>query len=239
MATTWKLNELQDWLETNRPDDIQTASLPKSLSRSAFILHYHVRLARDAFAEFKEPDGSSEKMFVAMMSFEPDFSRAALAQEANLIAAIHTVRNYADIFAQLVNTLLIPVPVPEKYCSFGRVAGDLPDSAFKQLMQELNSSHWFRYLAAFSNISKHRHLLESQPSASFDEDVIGLRVQEFSYEFNPKEPGTVFARCWGHDLLEETYTVYRRILKLGQMLNEYVLVREVGSIRQSGASPIG
>lgn len=223
MATTWKLKELQEWIETNRPDDTQTANLPKSLSRSAFIVHYHVHLARDAFAEFKEPDGSTDKMFIAMMTFEPDFSRAALVQEANVIAAIHTVRNYADIFAQLVNTLLIPVPVPEKESSFGRIAKDLPESAFKQCMQELNSSHWFRYLAAFSNISKHRRLLESKPSVSFDEGLGGLRVQEFSYTFSPKEAETLFPRCWGHDVLDETYTVYRRILELGQKLNEHVL----------------
>ncbi len=223
MTTTWKLKQLQEWIETTRPDDDQTADLPKSLSRSAFIVKYHARLARDAFAEFKQPDGSHDKMFVAMMSFEADFSRAALVHEANIIATIHTVRNYADIFAQLANTLAMPTPLPERDSTFGRVANSLPESALKQGMLELNSSYWFRYLAAFSNISKHRRLLQSKPSVSFEENVSGLRVEKFSYTFNTKEGETEFPRCWGHDLLEETYTVYRRILELGQALNHHVI----------------
>lgn len=223
MTTTWKLKQLQEWIETTRPEDNQTADLPKSLSRSALILQYHARLARDAFAEFKQPGDNNDKMFVAMMSFEPDFSRAALVHEANIIATIHTVRNYADIFAQLVNTLVMPIPLPERDSTFGKVADKLPESALKQGMLELNSSHWFRYLAAFSNISKHRRLLESKPSVSFEEGVSGLRVEKFSYTYSSKEPEMEFSRCWGHDLLEETYTVYRRILELGQALNEHVV----------------
>jgi hypothetical protein len=223
MTTTWKLKQLQEWIETTRPDDDQTADLPKSLSRSAFIVKYHARLARDAFAEFKQPDDNHDKMFVAMMSFEPDISMAALVHEANIIAAIHTVRNYADIFAQLANTLAMPTPLSERDSTFGRVANGLPESALKQGMLELNSSHWFRYLAAFSNISKHRRLLQSKLSVSFEENVSGLRVEKFSYTFNQREGETEFERCWGHDLLEETYTVYRRILELGQALNEHVM----------------
>jgi hypothetical protein len=223
MTTTWKLKQLQEWIETNRPDDDQTADLPKSLSRSAFIVKYHARLARDAFAEFKQPEGGHDKMFVAMMSFEPDFSMAALAHEANIIATIHTVRNYADIFAQLANTLAMPTPLPERDSTFGRVASGLPESALKEGMLELNSSYWFRYLAAFSNISKHRRLLQSKASVSFEENVSGLRVEEFSYQFSQKEDVVVFPQYWGHDLLEETYTVYRRILELGQTLNHHVI----------------
>ena len=222
MTTTWKLRQLQEWIETTRPEDSQTAEIPKSLSRSALIVQYHARLARDAFAEFKQPDDNNYKMFVAMMSFEPDFSRAALAHEANIIATIHTVRNYADIFAQLANTLAMPIPLPERDSTFGRVADKLPESALKQGMLALNSSYWFRYLAAFSNISKHRRLLESKPSVSFEEGVSGLRVEKFSYTFSSKEPEMEFPRCWGHYLLEETYSVYRRILELGQELNEHV-----------------
>jgi hypothetical protein len=133
------------------------------------------------------------------------------------------VRNYADIFAQLANTLAMPTPLSERDSTFGKVATSLPESALKQGMLGLNSSHWFRYLAAFSNISKHRRLVQSKASVSFEENVSGLRVEEFSYQFSQKEDVVVFPRCWGHDLLEETYTVYRRILELGQTLNHHVI----------------
>ncbi|WP_159813712.1 hypothetical protein [Pseudomonas sp. 18058] len=223
MTTTWRLKQLQEWIKTNRPDDDQTADLPKSLSRSAFIVKYHARLARDAFAEFKQPDGSHDKMFVAMMSFEPKFSMAALAHEANIIATIHTVRNYADIFSQLVNSLVMKAPMLEKDCTFGKVAKDIPESALKQGMLDLNSSYWFRYLAAFSNISKHRRLIQSKPSVNFEENMSGLKVEVFSFQLSYKEPETDFSQCWGHDLLEETYNVYRQILMLGQKLNNQII----------------
>lgn len=226
-TTTWQLKVLEDWIEVNRPDDKQTAALPYSLSRSAIILQYHIKLARNALAEFGQSDGNGDKMFAAFASFDPDFSRAALAHEANIIATIHTVRNYADIFAQIVNTLVVPNPLTERDCSFSTVINALPESALKDGMLELNDSHWFRYLGAFSNISKHRRLLQSNPTATFDADnnieVTGLRVEEFTYQFSKKEEAVIFPRCWGHDLLEESYTVYRRILELGQELNRHVI----------------
>ncbi|MFJ4051558.1 hypothetical protein [Pseudomonas hunanensis] len=218
-STTWKLKELEKWIETNRPEDKQTAALPRSLSRSSFIIKYHANLAKEAFGEFNKEADSHRSMMVAMLSMKPDFAMAALAHEANIIATIHTVRNYADIFAQLVNSLAMAKPLKEKDCTFGRVASGIPESELKQNMQDLNSSYWFRYLAAFSNISKHRRLIHSNPSVNFEEDSSGLKVEEFTYAFSDKEPETTFSQCWGHDLLEEAYNVYRRILELGQQLN--------------------
>lgn len=219
----WKLKELEQWIKVNRPDQKQAAALPKSLGRSSLIIKYHANLARDAFAQFKNSDDNHSQMLVAMLSLKPDFGMAALAYEANIIATIHTVRNYADIFAQLTNALLIATPIAEKDCNFGRVASSMPDSALKQGMLDLNSSYWYRYLAAFSNISKHRRLLESKPSISFEEGVSGVRVEPFSYAFSPRESETNFPQCWGHELLEETYNIYRRILKLGQELNSQLI----------------
>ena len=221
MSTTWKLKLLEDWIKANRPNDKHTAELPKSLSRSALILSHHLILARDAFAEFQPSDGDGFEMFAAMASFDPKFSSAALVQEANIIAAIHTVRNYADIFAQLANALAMPTPLDIHKCDFSKVTEGLPASNLKTQMQELNSSHWFRYLAAFSNISKHRRLLQSKPTALLTENVSGLRVEEFSFRFGQEE--ITFPSCWAHDLIEEVHTVYRRILMLGQELNQHVL----------------
>lgn len=223
MGTNWKLAPLQDWIEANRPNDKHAAELPHSLSRSAYILDYHLAQARDAFAEFQPKGGDGFEMFAAMASFDPKFARAALIHEANVIATIHTVRNYADIFAQLINALAMPKPLSIRTCDFGKVANDLPASNLKTQMQELNSSYWFRYLAAFSNISKHRRLLQSKPTTTFTDNVSGLRVEEFSFTFKKSEPEMTFLCCWGHDLLEEAYTVYGDILLLGQALNEHVM----------------
>ena len=222
-STTWKLKELEQWIETNRPEDKETAALPRSLSRSSFIIKYHANLAKEAFTEFNKEADNHQSMMIAMLSMKPDFAMAVLAHEANIIATIHTVRNYADIFAQLANSLVMVTPLSEKKCAFGKVAGDMPDSELKQKMQDLNSSYWFRYLAAFSNISKHRRLIQSKPSVNFEENASGLKVEAFAYAFSDKEPATAFSQCWGHDLLEETFNIYRRILELGQQLNTQLL----------------
>lgn len=223
MTAVWKLKELEQWIEANNPGDVRTAALPRSLSRSAFIIKYHANLARDAFDQFKEEGDDHYKMFVSMMSFKPEFGMAALAHEANIIALVHTVRNYADIFAQLVNSLVLNEPILEKDCTFGKVAKDMPESALKQGMLDLNSSYWFRYLAAFSNISKHRRLIQSKPSVNFEDNVSGLKVEAFSYKLSYKEPETDFPQCWGHNLRNEAYNVYCRIIELGQELNDHLI----------------
>lgn len=222
-STTWKLKELEQWIETNRHEDKQTAALPRSLSRSSFIIKYHANLAKEAFAEFNKEADNHRSMMVAMLSLKPDFAMAALAHEANIIATIHTVRNYADIFAQLVNSLVMEAPMLEKDCTFGKVAKGIPESALKKGMLDLSSSYWFRYLAAFSNISKHRRVIQSKPSVNFEENKSGLKVEPFSFQLSYKEPETDFSQCWGHDLLEETYNVYCHILVLGQELNNQVI----------------
>ncbi|WP_047604578.1 hypothetical protein [Pseudomonas putida] len=164
-------------------------------------------------------------MYSAIAGFDPGFSRAALVHEANIIAAIHTVRNYADILAQAVNSLVLPEPLSEFKASFYNVSTKLEDSCLKERMTDLNKSYWFRYLVAFSNISKHRRLLESNPTVTFDKgnniENVGVRVQQFSYEFGSEKVD--FEPCWGHHLLEETYNVYRSILEFGQELNSHVM----------------
>ncbi|WP_137188399.1 hypothetical protein [Pseudomonas asiatica] len=220
---TWKLKELEQWIKANLPNEKQAATLPNSLGRSSLIIKYHVNSARDAFARFKDSDDSHSQMLAAMLTSKSDFGIAALAYEANIIAAIHTVRNYADIFAQLVNSLVMATPLAEKDCTFGKVANGIPESVLKQGMLDLNSSYWFRYLAAFSNISKHRRMLYSKPTVSFEDGASGIRVEPFSYAFTAKESATDFPQHWGHELLEETYNVYVRIIGLGQELNSQVV----------------
>lgn len=224
-AVTWKLTELAQWIESHRPAEKETLESIKSLSRSWYILNYHLVLARDAFAAYNQSDDAKLEMYSAIAGFDAGFSRAALVHEANIIAAIHTVRNYADIFAQVVNSLVLTKPLAERSSSLYNVSTALEDSRLKNRMTQLNESYWFRYLAAFSNISKHRRLLESTPTVTFDKDNsienTGLRVQQFSYEFGSEE--IAFEPCWGHHLLEEIYNVYRSILELGQELNSHVM----------------
>ncbi|GLO08279.1 TPA: hypothetical protein QEM76_001938 [Pseudomonas putida] len=224
-AVTWKLTELSQWIEAHLPAEKETLESLKSLSRARYILNYHLVLARDAFAEYNQSDDARLEMYSAIAGFDSGFSRAALIHEANIIAAIHTVRNYADILAQVVNSLVLPEPLSEFRASLYNVSTKLEDSCLKERMTELNESYWFRYLVAFSNISKHRRLLESNPTVTFDKDnnieSAGLRVQKFSYEFGSEE--VTFEPCWGHHLVEEIYNVYRSILELGQELNSHIM----------------
>lgn len=224
MSTRWSLNALQKWIEANHPPESAALELVKSMSRSSGILAYHVIQVRDAFKPFTSDDGDKQKIFAAMMGFDEEFSRAALANEANLIACIHTVRNYADIFAQLVNVLALPTPLDAWECSFEEVTKKLPQSPLKQQLSAVTTSHWFKYLAAFSNMSKHRQLVRYAPTISFLEDRTGARVQAF--EFRPagkKAVAVQYPSYWGEEVLEGAYSVFRELLACGQELNRQVI----------------
>lgn len=223
--STWNGQSLVQWVEANRPASSEAViSLLLSLERSSQILDYHYKLARDAFSDYEGEDGYYQDMFAAMASFDPDFELKVLTQEANIIASIHTVRNYADIFAQIVNLLAMADPMDVHRCDFGKVASSIPDSTLKQSMLSLNCSNEFRHIAAFSNISKHRRLLKVTRKATFSKESggeLGLEVEGFSFKF--KDESVTFPQCWGHHLLEEAYTVYRRILGLGAELNSQLI----------------
>lgn len=222
MTTKWELTTLQDWVETHRPENTLAVNLIKSLSRAALVAKYHRYTAQDAFESYRKSEGDCHEMVAAMLSFDKDFGWAALVYEANLIAFVHSVRNYADLLAQLVNVLAVAVPKEVRNCTLHQTIRDLSESKLRTSLTDLKAFHWFQYLGAYSNTAKHRQLIKTNPSVSFVEDVSGLKVDAFVYK-NQDFPEQSYPAYWAHEVLAGAYEVYVKLLECGQELNRHVI----------------
>jgi hypothetical protein len=222
MTTKWELTTLQKWVETNHPENTLALNLIKSLSRAAYVAKYHRYTAQNALESYRKSEGDHSDMIAAMLSFDEDFGWAALVYEANLIAFVHSVRNYADLLSQLVNALAVAAPKEVRNCTLHQTINDLSKSKLRTSLSELRAFHWFQYLAAYSNTAKHRQLITTNPSVSFVEDVSGLKVEAFSYKYLDF-PEQFYPAYWGHEVLDGAHEVYITLLECGQELNHHVI----------------
>jgi hypothetical protein len=143
-----------------------------------------------------------------------------LVVRANVIASIHTVRNAYDHLAQLCNALLVSPSIPVDECTLHKVRKRLLPSTLKRELDTLSSSPWFLYLAAYSNTSKHRALVQQSIHLSYTDGVAGLRAEAFTHDqrYGPYMVG---------DLLEGILFVKNQILVCGRALNSQVLAVNV------------
>ena len=213
----WDLAELRKYTRTQSLDDPMVAELISSLSRSVSIFRYHMATARDALKgliDYEEPQGQENWMLVLGGSeSQEDFYYAKIVSEANLIGCVYTARSLLEIFAQLINFVVLrnSIPVPE--CTLKKVAAKVPDGELKVKLHALLASHWFSYVSAFTNTVKHRQLVQHQISISFVENVVGIKVGSFEYD------GTPYQAYWAHDFLQGVIEVKNAVIESGRVLN--------------------
>ena len=215
----WNLEELRVKVRgRNDADDV--LKVISSLSRSTEIFRYHLITARDALKGFvNETDANHSKTLAFLLGGhdrQDEFEYARVVSEANLIACIHTCRGIWDTFSQLVNVLSLPKPLPIGACDIKRVAAALSTSPLQSAINDLLCSHWFQYVAAFINTTKHRRLIEHTMTVSFEEDRAGVKFGAFTYG------STSFPQYWGREVLEGTVEVKNHVIKCGRYLNEVV-----------------
>lgn len=223
----WNLAELRKYITTEHPEKGWLVSTVESVGNSLYIYQYHKELARDAFAAFQaEQDPHGIKLFAAAMMAGTDeeleaFEDAMLASEANLIAAINITRNTFDIFSQLVNALSLPEPIEIGKCDIHKVREKLPDGPLKSEITQTTNSHWFKYLAGFSNTTKHRQLISHKPTQRYDsnETPLGGGAEVAAFEYRDE----IFPKYWVQDVLEGTVEMHNRIVTLGIILNDSCL----------------
>ena len=189
-----------------------------SLDWSDRIFRYHFCEARDALRAIpidKDDPASIKNHELLFMSSE-EHEHSMLVVRANVIACIHTVRNAYDHLAQLCNALLLSPSIPVEKCDFHRVREQLQPSPLKQELDTLSASPWFKYVAAYSNTSKHRALVQQSMHLSYIDGVAGLRAEAFTHDqtYGPYMVG---------DLLEGILQVKNHILACGKALNAQVL----------------
>lgn len=222
MNIEWKLTELEKWTKTNLKNNLTAQNLIRSLSRASLIIKYHKITAQEALKPYCITEAGNLKMLKAMISADRDFGWAALAYEANLIACIHSVRNYADLVAQLINSLVLSEPRESGACTLNNTTKDLKESKLRRSLDELQESYWFKYIVAFSNTAKHRRLINSRPSISFEEEDHGVKVEAFSYKFRNHDEQH-YPPHWGHEVLEGSFDVYKKLLSCGHELNQQLM----------------
>jgi len=118
MANTWHIPKLENFLKEmeNSKDHIERV---QSVSRAIDIFQYHLYMAKDSndSIEASTPREAMELVFI------PDDKRqfvfdTKLATQANTQASIHSARSIYDLFAQLVNGLLLDDPLAVHKCDF-------------------------------------------------------------------------------------------------------------------------
>jgi len=182
----WNLAELNShYLAANRRGSNLTPTLISSLFRLIEIFRYHLRLTRDSangIFNLEEPGGIDNMLLVFGQSEKQDeFERTKIVSEANLIGCIHAARGLFDIFAQLINELILSPKMRIWQVEIKTVTSKLPACRLKTELRNLLKSASFKYVNAFVNTTKHRQLVPHIVHVSFVNNDTGLHLDRFSY----------------------------------------------------------
>ena len=215
--TAWNLAELRRYTRTQSLGDPMVSELISSIGRSDSIFQYQVVTARDALKgliNYESPQGHENWMFIFGCSErQEDFYNAKIVSEANLIGCVHTTRSLLEVFAQLVNCVVLRGSIHASQCTLKRVTETLPDGELRISLEKLLASYWFSYLSAFTNTIKHRQLIQHQISISFVENLVGIKIGSFEY------CGVTYQAYWANDFLQGVIDVKNAVIASGRALN--------------------
>lgn len=214
--TAWNLDELRKQVRATREDSGEILDLISSVDRSARIFVYHMASARDAMKGlYGEGRSEAEKLLFVFGASDRqhDFEHAKIVSEAHIIGCLHTARGIWDLFAQLLNALVIPRPLPIAVCDIGRVARALPPSPLSEAVNRAIADDWYSYVMAFTNTTKHRRLVQHLVSVSCEQQRSGIKLAAF--EYNKR----AFPAYWDMEVLEGAIQVKNGIIECGRLLN--------------------
>jgi hypothetical protein len=220
-ATAWNLQRLQEHIRVSEQLPEPLLELVQSISRSTDIFRFHLFNARDALKGVineSDPGGPENLMLVLVGSDkQEEYEAAKISSEAHLIGCFHAARSMADIFSHLLNGLLLSQSIGVRQCDIHKVTTALPESDLKVQLDSLLSSHWFKYVSAFLNTTKHRCLVKHSMSISFVENRVGAQIGAFKFNDD------TYQTYWVHEALEGVLTVKNALVALGCTLNaQYV-----------------
>jgi hypothetical protein len=220
----WSLDALRVHIKTLDESKHALLVVVDSLGRYIRILRYHlesVQSSMQGFVDEDEPDSDElVKLGLGISDRQNDFRRAEIESEANVLGCAHVSRAIFDLFAQLVNNLILQSPVSDRACSIHKMAEKTPDSPLKKQLQELIESSWFIYLSDFVNTAKHRRLVRQSPVISLEHKKIEIHIDSFEYD------GRAHPRYSRKELLIGTLEVKNRVIKCGNALNAQLTVAD-------------
>ena len=224
MNRSWSLKDLRDYIVQKHDKDQSMLDLVSSIDRGISIFRYHFSTARDSLNDFYDGDEKAHKKHVerafGISEDQEEFQLAKIANEANTIAAIYTVRSVFDLFAQLVRRLLLEGKLSEGECNIHRVRDHLQDGPLRNSIQRLLESEGFRYINAFVNVTKHRSLVKYGSWVDFENDKAGVKFSAFEYRNKP------FPALWSEEILEKILTTKNEIVTAGIALNHQLLPQQ-------------
>jgi hypothetical protein len=155
-------------------------------------------MARDALKGIIDNRNLSNnlELVLGVSGKQRNYKYAMLVSEAHIISCILTTRSIYDIFAQLLNGLLLERKIPVHLCDITKVRKHLPQSRLKEELGELLLSDWFEYIVAFTNTAKHRNLIGHNLTVSSEENIAGVRIEQFPYN------GKTYPAYWANEVLE-------------------------------------
>jgi hypothetical protein len=221
MSEAWSLEALRAQVRSRQPDTSKwLVQILNSLGRSRDIFTYHKCLARDAFIIFS-PENDPHGIKFAQRIFGCDdedgvLHEAGLVSEANLIACIAVTRNSYDSFGQLLNGLVVPVPLKGNFY-IQDVEAALPTGELKDRLSDALTSEWFGYTHAFMNMVKHHQLVVHNASISFVDENRGGKVQGFTHKKKD------YPAYWVKEALEGTVWLQNSLQACGVLLNHMYL----------------
>jgi hypothetical protein len=223
MKETWQLNELREYIDRKYGVISRERETLDSLARYDGLFVYHIQTARDGMKGIIENSTeftlTNVEYALGVSSRQKEFYKAMLVSEANMLACIHAVRALYEVFAQLVNFLLLNELLTVKECNLHKVTEKLHDSELKSLLEELLKYDEYVYVAAFVNTAKHRYLVGQVLNVEANSGNAELFVREFEYGC------TKFDRRSFANTLIGAIAVKNRVIRCGQVLNAMIGVK--------------
>jgi hypothetical protein len=217
MRTPWNLIVLREHIRRSRGKDAEALEeIVKSIRKSVDIFRYHLITARDALKGILGDNPSVDRALEIVWREQPsEYRYAMIVSEAHILGCFLITRNMYDIFAQLVNRLVLNSSLSDRDCDIWKVYEELDASDLRTQIGQLLDSDWFGYVSAFVNTIKHRSLVQHNFRVSFEDNVAGIILGAF--EFKSRSHPSYSAT----EALEGVTEVKNRIVVCGRVLNAH------------------
>lgn len=221
MEASWNLKQLRQFIREEHNNNQYMLDILNSIDNAISIFLYHFDTARDSLSKFYSPDEKATKEHVLNIlsgyNEQEELSLKKIENQANIVAAIYTVRSLYDLFAQLVRVFLFVDLVEEKNCNIYLIRDKLEDGELKNCINSVLCSCGFKYIQAFVNVTKHRYLVKHGSSVDFKKNKAGVRFSTFEYK------GSSFPALWSDEILELILKTKNSIVQAGKELNNLLL----------------
>lgn len=191
----------------------------RSLSRGSDIYEYHKSTAYELLMEITPKNNKDALMLV--LSPRAESKAQNLAIQANVQAAIHAARSLYDIFAQLLNKVVLHERLSVRECMLYKVRPLITEPTLKEALDCVVGSESYKYISAFVNTIKHRDLVYLGANLDLVENKVGLKFESFSYS------NETYPSLWGIDALKHSLNAKNAVISLVDIFEQHTLQKFV------------